>query len=169
MDNELIKLSENLGLLLKAKKLKIAIAESCTGGGLCQFITEVAGCSAWFECGFVTYSNAAKIKMLGVKAETLERFGAVSEEVALEMAEGALIKSGADCAIAITGIAGPTGDTVAKPVGTVFVAVQTRQQKICYKKYFIGARHEIRLQTLKFALNTIITDDFLVLTKKGNC
>jgi nicotinamide-nucleotide amidase len=83
----------------------------------------VAGSSAWFECGFVTYNNLSKMQLLGVKSETLGQFGAVSKEVALEMAQGALLKSAADCAMAVTGIAGPDGGSVEKPVGTVFIAL----------------------------------------------
>jgi nicotinamide-nucleotide amidase len=157
MNHELIALAEQLGEILRAKNLKIAIAESCTGGGLCQIMTEVAGSSAWFECGFVTYSNASKMKMLGVTARTLEQFGAVSAETALAMVSGTITASAVDCAIAITGIAGPSGGSQEKPVGTVFIALQTEKNRVCYKKHFNGTRHEIRQQVLKFALNTFIT------------
>jgi nicotinamide-nucleotide amidase len=157
MDNELMQLSENLGQLLKAKNLKLALAESCTGGGLCQIITEIAGSSAWFERGFITYSNQSKMQMLHVNAETLARFGAVSEQTALEMVQGALANSEADCAIAVTGIAGPEGGSVEKPVGTVFIAVQTPASLVCYERHFCGSRQQVRLATIKFALLTLFS------------
>ncbi len=111
-----------LGAALKAHGFKLAIAESCTGGMVSQAITSVAGSSAWFDCSFVTYSNHAKIQMLGVLPQTLAQFGAVSEEVAVEMALGALKHSDAHIAGSITGIVGPDGGTAQKPVGTVCFA-----------------------------------------------
>ena len=136
MDNELFELAQQLGRLLKSKEKKIATAESCTGGWIAQIITEVSGSSAWFDRGFVTYSNAAKMEMLGVKPETLDNFGAVSAQTATEMVTGALAHSDADCAIAVTGIAGPDGGTAEKPVGTVFIAWAYKNQdvKVVQKK-----------------------------------
>jgi nicotinamide-nucleotide amidase len=153
MDTDLYELSRLLGCSLKAKEQKIATAESCTGGWIAQMITEVPGSSAWFDRGFVTYSNAAKIQMLGVKPETLEKFGAVSAQTATEMVKGALAQSDADCAIAVTGIAGPDGGTTEKPVGTVFIAwaQKNRDVKVVQKK-LTGNRHKIRWQTVKIAL-----------------
>jgi nicotinamide-nucleotide amidase len=153
MDNELCELAQQLGRLLKSKEKKIATAESCTGGWIAQIITEVSGSSAWFDRGFVTYSNAAKMEMLGVKPETLDNFGAVSAQTATEMVTGALAHSDADCAIAVTGIAGPDGGTAEKPVGTVFIAWAYKNQDVkVVQKKLTGNRHEIRRQTLKIAL-----------------
>ena len=153
MDNELFELAQQLGLLLKSKEKKIATAESCTGGWIAQVITEVSGSSVWFDRGFVTYSNAAKMQMLGVKPETLDKFGAVSAQTATEMANGALAHSDADCAIAVTGIAGPDGGSAEKPVGTVFIAwaYKNREVKVVQKK-LTGNRHHIRRQMVKIAL-----------------
>ncbi len=155
MQMQLIQLANEIGQLLRANNAKLAIAESCTGGGLCQLMTEVAGSSAWFDCGFVCYSNLSKIKMLGVNPHTLETFGAVSAETALEMSAGALQKSGADYAVSITGIAGPDGGSVEKPVGIVFIALQTGQTACCYPQHFQGTRAEIRQKSLVFALEQL--------------
>src|SRR5258708_6846429 len=119
MENNITILAERVGQLLKAHKLMLTTAESCTGGQIAEAITQIAGSSQWFDRGFVTYSNAAKQEMLGVKKITLEQAGAVSAETAAEMAEGALRHSHAQISIAVTGIAGPTGGSVDKPVGTV--------------------------------------------------
>lgn len=148
--------AENLGNFLAATDTRIATAESCTGGWLAQSITDIAGCSAWFDRGFVTYSNAAKTDMLDVHPETIERFGAVSAEVATQMVQGTLKNSLADYAIAITGIAGPTGGTPQKPVGTVYLAWQKRSESsIVILKHFLGNRQEIRRQAVHSALNLI--------------
>lgn len=153
MDNELFELALQLGRSLKSKGKKIATAESCTGGWIAQTITEVPGSSAWFDRGFVTYSNAAKMQMLGVKAETLEKYGAVSVQTATEMAIGALTHSDADCAIAVTGIAGPDGGTAEKPVGTVFIAWADKNQDVkVVQKKLIGDRYQVRRQTVMVAL-----------------
>lgn len=156
MDNELFELAQQLGLLLKSKEKIIATAESCTGGWLAQIITEVSGSSAWFDRGFVTYSNAAKMQMLGIKSETLDKFGAVSAQTAVEMVKGALDHSDADCAIAVTGIAGPDGGTEEKPVGTVFIAWAYKNQDVkVVQKKLMGNRHQIRRQTVKIALQGV--------------
>src|SRR5262245_38193992 len=115
-------LARRVGASLKKRKLKLATAESCTGGWISQAVTSVAGSSAWFDRGFVTYSNEAKKELLGVRARTLLRRGAVSRETAKEMASGALERSRAQVAVAVTGIAGPGGGTREKPVGTVCFA-----------------------------------------------
>jgi nicotinamide-nucleotide amidase len=120
--SELEKLAERLGQRLLERGECLAAAESCTGGWLAQSVTAIAGSSAWFDRGFVTYSNAAKIDMLGVPENTLNRHGAVSEAVARAMAQGALAHSRADWTVAITGIAGPGGGSPEKPVGTVCFA-----------------------------------------------
>jgi nicotinamide-nucleotide amidase len=156
MDNELFELAQQLGRLLKSKEKKIATAESCTGGWIAQMITEVSGSSAWFDRGFVTYSNSAKVQMLGVNPETLDKYGAVSAQTATEMAAGALAHSIADCAIAVTGIAGPDGGTAEKPVGTVFIAWAYKNQDIkVVQKKLTGNRHKIRRQTVKIALEGV--------------
>jgi nicotinamide-nucleotide amidase len=154
MENELFELAQQLGRLLASKGKKIATAESCTGGWIAQMITEVPGSSAWFDRGFVTYSNAAKMQMLDVKPETLEKYGAVSAQTATEMVTGALAHSDADCAIAVTGIAGPDGGTTKKPVGTVFIAWLNKNEgvKVVQQK-LTGNRHQIRVQTVKIALD----------------
>jgi nicotinamide-nucleotide amidase len=122
MDSKLVILSAAIGDTCRARSLTIATAESCTGGWASQVITHTPGSSAWFDRGFVTYTNAAKTAMLGVLEDTLTNFGAVSEETAAAMASGALLHSGANIALAITGIAGPTGGSAEKPVGTVCFA-----------------------------------------------
>jgi nicotinamide-nucleotide amidase len=156
MENELFELAQQLGRLLKSKGSKIATAESCTGGWIAQIITEVPGSSAWFDRGFVTYSNAAKMQMLGVKLQTLEKYGAVSAQTATEMAIGALAHSDADCALAVTGIAGPDGGTAEKPVGTVFIAWAYKIQDVkVVQQKLTGNRHEIRRQTVKIALEGV--------------
>ena len=118
-DGEIVELAAELGRRLAARRAFVTAAESCTGGLVAGAITAIPGSSGWFQRGFVTYSNEAKTEMLGVPAETLARHGAVSEETARSMAEGALRTSRADYAVAITGVAGPDGGTAAKPVGMV--------------------------------------------------
>ena len=156
MDIELFEIAQQLGQLLKSTEKKIATAESCTGGWIAQIITEVSGSSAWFDRGFVTYSNSAKVQMLGVNPETLTKFGAVSTQTATEMVKGALTHSEADCAIAVTGIAGPDGGTADKPVGTVFIAwaYKNRELKVVQQQ-LTGNRHQIRRQTVKIALEGV--------------
>ena len=146
-------LAENLGQHLQALGLRLVLAESCTGGGIAQAVTDVSGSSAWFDRGFVTYSNAAKIEMLGVQQSTIEEYGAVSEATALEMVSGALRYSHAELAFAVTGIAGPEGGSAAKPVGTVFIAWQLRNQGAhCVKKLFAGDRISVRQQVIVYCL-----------------
>ncbi len=129
------KLAAQVGVLLKSHGMMLATAESCTGGGVAQAITEVAGSSAWFERGFVTYSNLSKQQMLGVRESTLKQHGAVSEMTVREMVAGALQHSSAQVALAVSGIAGPDGGTAEKPVGTVWFAWglkdgETRAQRL---------------------------------------
>ena len=125
---ELLSLSREALAAARAKGFKIATAESCTGGLIAGLLTEIAGSSDVVDCGFVTYSNAAKEQMLGVPARLIRDHGAVSKEVAMAMAMGALLKSRANVAIAVTGIAGPGGGTAQKPVGLVYIAVQARAE-----------------------------------------
>ena len=153
MQPTLIGLAEQLGEHLKANRLIIATAESCTGGWIGETITAIPGSSAWFDRGFITYSNAAKIQMLGVNPETLRDYGAVSAQVASEMAAGALLHSDANLVVAVTGVAGPGGGTSATPVGTVFIAWQQREGELSVEKNcFFGERQQIRAQTVMTAI-----------------
>jgi nicotinamide-nucleotide amidase len=145
-----------LGAALKARGFMLALAESCTGGMVAQAVTSVAGSSAWFDRGFVTYSNAAKIEMLGVSAQTLETFGAVSEEIATEMALGALKHSQAHIAGSITGIAGPNGGTADKPVGMVCFALAQANQCVTSTLHFAGNREQIRQSATAFLMRQLI-------------
>ena len=146
-----------LGNVLTKKKFRIALAESCTGGLVCQHLTNIPGSSFWFDRGFVTYSNESKIELLKVSQDTLLKFGAVSKEVASEMALGALNESHAQIALSITGIAGPSGGSIEKPVGTVFFAI-AYQNKIIFNasKVFPGSRENIRESSCLFALNQVL-------------
>lgn len=146
-----------LGSLLKAKGQILATAESCTGGGIAQVVTAIAGSSAWFDRGFVTYSNSAKSEMLKVSPELLERHGAVSREAVEAMTQGALEDSKADWAIAVSGIAGPGGGTPEKPVGTVWLAWQQRGcAPLTEGVHFVGDRASIREQTVRRALDGLL-------------
>jgi nicotinamide-nucleotide amidase len=148
-----IALAESLGRKLKEKKALLVTAESCTGGWAAQAVTAIAGSSEWFERGFVTYSNDAKEEMLGVRRETLDRHGAVSEETAREMALGALARSRGTLALAITGVAGPGGGTPAKPVGTVCFAWAARGDAARTEtRRFAGDRKAVRRQSVEHAL-----------------
>lgn len=146
-------LATKLASRLKAAHAVVVTAESCTGGWIAQELTAIAGSSAWFDRGFVTYSNEAKQEMLGVRLETLSRHGAVSEETAIEMARGALEKGRGTVALAVTGIAGPTGGTAAKPVGTVCFAWATKGRPTrAQTKRFSGDREAVRRQSVDHAL-----------------
>jgi nicotinamide-nucleotide amidase len=146
-DIELSNLAAELGVALKAQDLTLALAESCTGGMVAQAVTSIAGSSAWFDRGFVTYSNQAKIEMLNVSVKTLETLGAVCEQTAIEMAVGALNNSHAQITGSITGIAGPGGGTPEKPVGTVcFAWAEVHKSTLSTTKFFNGNRQEIRQQ-----------------------
>lgn len=148
--------AKNLGDFLHKTHARIVTAESCTGGWLAQSITDIAGSSVWFDRGFITYSNASKTDMLNVQSETIEKFGAVSAEVVRQMLQGALRNSQADYAIAITGVAGPTGGTAQKPVGSVYIAWQKRTQPaVITLEHFNGDRQEIRQQAVYKALSLI--------------
>jgi len=130
----------------------LSCAESCTGGGIAAALTDVAGSSAWFDRGFVTYSNRAKQEMLGVSLGTLKDFGAVSRETAVEMAKGALLYSNAQLSVAVTGIAGPGGGTESKPVGTVWIAWASEQGVSVVGERFHGDRAAVRAATVDAAL-----------------
>jgi nicotinamide-nucleotide amidase len=153
---ELEALAAELGSALLRQGWQLTTAESCTGGWLAQVVTSVAGSSAWFDRGFVTYSNAAKQDMLGVQAATLASCGAVSEATAREMARGALVHSAAQLAMAITGIAGPGGGTPEKPVGTVcFAWCVSGQPESSTTCQFSGERSQIRSASVAFALRQL--------------
>jgi nicotinamide-nucleotide amidase len=146
-----------LGNALTKKKFRIALAESCTGGLVCQHLTNIPGSSFWFDRGFVTYSNESKMELLKVSQTSLTKFGAVSKEIASEMALGALNASHADIALSITGIAGPSGGSIEKPIGTVFFAI-AYQNKVVFNvsKIFPGSRENIRESSCLFALNQVL-------------
>ena len=150
----------NLGELLIRMNRSVATVESCTGGGVARAITELAGSSQWFERGFVTYSNDAKVEMVGVECALIESHGAVSREVAAAMAEGGIRFSEADYCIAVTGVAGPQGGTADKPVGTVcFAWAGLDWETRCELTHFDGNRHDIREQSVAHALSGLL--DFL--------
>jgi nicotinamide-nucleotide amidase len=152
-DVALHRLAEQLGDLLRSQHLTVCTAESCTGGWISKMITDIPGCSDWFECGMAAYSYEAKQALLGVRPETLTQHGAVSRETVLEMVSGALIASGASLAVAVTGIAGPTGGTPDKPVGEVWIGWKRRGRYPNARVfYFDGDREAVRRQTVAAAL-----------------
>lgn len=142
--------------LLDTHNKKIATAESCTGGMIAAALTHRAGSSQYFDRGFVTYSNQAKIDQLDVQPMTLERFGAVSEQTARLMARGAFAHSNADIAISVTGIAGPGGGSVDKPVGTVYIGLSDDIDAFVYNHQFDGDRAAVREQTVMAAIQHVI-------------
>ena len=151
------KLAVQVGGLLKSHGLMLATAESCTGGGVAQAITEVAGSSAWFERGFVTYSNQSKQQMLEVRESTIRQYGAVSEMTVREMVAGALQHSSAQVALAVSGIAGPDGGTAEKPVGTVWFAWGLKDGETRAQRYQLdGNRSEVRAQAVHIALQGVV-------------
>ena len=152
-DEILHRLAEQLGDRLKQAKIMVACAESCTGGFVSKVITDIAGSSDWFDRGFVTYTNQAKQELLGVPAETIAEHGAVSEQTARAMAAGAIRHSAAAITLAITGIAGPGGGTLEKPVGLVCFAWATRAGLVESESHqFLGDRDAVRRQTVQHAL-----------------
>jgi nicotinamide-nucleotide amidase len=150
-------LARRVGARLKKRGLRLAAAESCTGGWIAQAITSIPGSSEWFERGFVTYSNEAKREMLGVRGATLSRHGAVSEATAREMAGGALKRSRAQVAVAVTGIAGPGGGTRTKPVGMVcFAWARRRGAPESATRRFKGGRESVRRRSVVAALQGLL-------------
>ncbi len=145
-----------LAQLLLRENLQLATAESCTGGLIAGACTDLSGSSNWFERGFVTYSNAAKTELLGVAEEQLERHGAVSEEVVRAMVQGALAHSRAQVAVAVTGVAGPTGGSAAKPVGTVWFGWSIRGKVHAQVQHFGGDRAAVRAATVQHALQQLL-------------
>ena len=156
IDDELYRLAVALGRAALERKVRIATAESCTGGLVAGAITAVAGSSDWFDCGFITYSDEAKIGQLAVPPRTIEQFGAVSEETALSMAEGALGASRAQWAVAVTGIAGPAGGTPDKPVGTVCFAWLGPGVAEASRIRLSGDRADVRRESVRIALEGIL-------------
>ena len=150
-------LAAQVGDALKSHGLMLATAESCTGGAVAVAITEIGGSSAWFERGFIPYTNNAKQEMLGVAPATLERFGAVSEAVVREMVAGALRHSRAQVALSVSGIAGPSGGTPDKPVGTVWFAWGIKDgQCVAQLHHLLGGRAAIRSQSVRIALQGVM-------------
>jgi len=156
-EDDVTRLARRLGTRAKKRGIDIVTAESCTGGGVATAMTRISGSAKWFERGFVTYTNVAKKEMLGVRQDTLRKYGAVSEEVAVEMARGALKHSHADVSVAVTGIAGPTGGVPGKPVGTVHFAWAVRGGAVQARRFrFDGNRVEVRLQSVHVAIQGLI-------------
>jgi len=149
-------LSTRLGEHLRRLNAQVTTAESCTGGGIAEAITRVPGCSAWFEAGYVTYSNSQKTRQLGVPEPLFSQVGAVSQEVVEAMARGAQVASGARFAVAVSGVAGPDGGSPAKPVGTVWVAWADGEHVISERRHFDGDREAVRRQTVIAALDGLL-------------
>ena len=168
MKQTIQQLTKKLASKLSQHAYKICTAESCTGGLIAKTFTDLAGSSEWFDRGFVTYSNQAKMDMLGVKSSTLNNYGAVSVEVAKEMVVGALLHSNSQLAISVTGIAGPGGGSEYKPVGTVCFGFALKQKSakhkvVIEKKWFEGDRSRVREASLLFAIrrvNGLLASDF---------
>jgi nicotinamide-nucleotide amidase len=161
MDRELNELGEQVGAALKKNELVLTTAESCTGGWIGEVVTMVSGSSAWYDRGFITYTNAAKQQMLGVKALTLREHGAVSEPVVREMVAGALAASRAHIAVSVSGVAGPTGGTADKPVGTVCIGwarkgVAAGTELRAETCHFDGDREAVRRQSVIRALQGVL-------------
>lgn len=155
--DDVTNLARKLGLSCRRRGVTVATAESCTGGGVAEAITRIAGSSAWFDRSFVTYQDLAKKQMLGVKQSTLRQYGAVSGEVAREMATGALRHSQAKVSVAITGIAGPAGAVSGKPVGTVWFAWAAPRGQVQVRGFHLkGDRAEVRIQSVSLAIQGLI-------------
>lgn len=155
--NRIAELTARLAELMQGRGLMLATAESCTGGMIAAACTDLAGSSAWFERGFVSYSNAAKTQLLGVPADCIASHGAVSEPVARAMAQGALTHSAAQVAVAVTGVAGPGGGSPDKPVGTVWIAWAMADQVRAERMQFSGDRAAVRQATVEHALRGLVT------------
>jgi nicotinamide-nucleotide amidase len=155
-DAQLAALGASVGELLLARGLSVVTAESCTGGWIAKVLTDIPGSSNWFECGVVAYSYEAKEALLGVQPQTLERTGAVSQETVVEMVSGAMARYGASVAVAVTGVAGPSGGTSDKPVGTVWIGWKRRGGYAHAEVFhFGGDREAVRRQTVAAALNGV--------------
>lgn len=156
LDQDLYRLAEEVGRRARAAGWRIVTAESCTAGWIAKALTDVPGSSQWVDSGYVTYSNTAKIRDVGVSPQTLSEHGAVSEATVREMANGALRATGVEMAIAVSGIAGPDGGTAGKPVGTVWFGVATPEERgtaaVCECRQFTGDRDQVRRQSVDYAL-----------------
>ena len=156
-EDDVTDLARRLGRICKRRKVEVSVAESCTGGGLAAAITRISGSAKWFDRGFVTYSNPAKKELLGVSQRTLGNYGAVSEQVAREMARGVLRHSPSDVSVSITGIAGPTGGSRSKPVGLVWFAWGARGGPVQARAFrFKGTRAEVQRQAVAMAIQGLI-------------
>lgn len=159
-DGQLYALAETVGRELKTAGWRVVTAESCTGGWIAKALTDVPGSSQWVHSGYVTYSNTAKMRDVGVSELTLQEHGAVSEETVREMANGALRVTGIETAIAVSGIAGPDGGTAEKPVGTVWFGIATPQARgpaaVCELRHFAGDRDRVRRQSVDYALRLVL-------------
>ena len=153
---EIADYAAQLGAILTNKGLTITTAESCTGGGVSYALTDTPGSSNYLDRCFVTYSNNAKQELLGVESETLSQFGAVSEQTVIAMAKGAQQVAAADIAIAVSGVAGPSGGSAEKPVGTVWFAIAVADKVATFHQVFTGTRAEVRLQAIEFSLKNTI-------------
>jgi nicotinamide-nucleotide amidase len=149
---------QTLSQLLTDQSLTLSVAESCTGGSLSALLTSISGSSTYFDRGYITYSNEAKIDMLDVDTEILERFGAVSEQTAFEMVNGVIQNSHSDIAVSITGIAGPTGGTVEKPVGMVCFGFCVKDKHFVKTQHFSGDRETVVANSVDFAIQTLVDE-----------
>ena len=154
-DSSLEECVSALGAVLRERGMTVSCAESCTGGGIAYAFTSVSGSSDWFHQSWVTYSNDAKQAMLGVKGDTLEQFGAVSEQTVTEMVQGVVANSGASAGISVSGIAGPGGGSAEKPVGTVWFGFKVNGVLFTEKQLFSGDRTTVREKAIRFAVNTL--------------
>ena len=155
---DITNLTKVLGEKLLFEEITITTIESCTGGMLAAYMTNISGSSNWFDSGFVTYSNQSKIDSIGVKESTINKYGAVSQQTANEMALGGINNSQSNLGLSITGIAGPSGGTKEKPVGTIFFAIAKNKNIIFeHKAFFKGNRADIREKSILFALNQLLT------------
>lgn len=154
---DMLSVVSSLADVLQSKQLRLVTAESCTGGGVASVLTDLAGSSQWFERGFVTYSNDAKMDCLNVPATVLERYGAVSEETVRAMVKGAVTNSLGDVALAVSGIAGPGGGTESKPVGTVCFAWGNSDVQRTGTRLFSGDRHQVREQAVEHAITGMLS------------
>ena len=149
---------QTLSQLLTDQSLTLSVAESCTGGNLSALLTSVSGSSTYFDRGYIAYSNQAKMDMLDVDAEILEQFGAVSEQTAFEMVNGVIQNSHSDIAVSITGIAGPTGGTVEKPVGMVCFGFYVKDKHFVKTQHFSGDRETVVANSVDFAIQTLVDE-----------
>ncbi|WP_457969607.1 CinA family protein [Pseudomonas sp. R4-84] len=165
--DDITELAAELGRRLQVLNAHVTTAESCTGGGIAEAITRIPGSSAWFEAGFVTYSNRQKTQQLGVPVELFDKVGAVSREVVEAMVRGAQQKSLARFAVAVSGVAGPDGGSPSKPVGTVWLAWGVGEAVYSEQKFLPGNRDEVRRQTVKAALDGLLQHAAAEISNQG--